>query len=348
MTNILIAGIGGASLGTEIVKCLTYVGGYRIFGCDISPFAYGHYMPEMEATRVVSIENYIEDVMDACAEFECSVVIPGGEEPLRLLNDDWKELFDDGVTLLANVPNLVRLCSNKLDLFRKLERVGITVPSCDDKVFPVIVKPATGSGGSTLTFICNDVRELASAYATVKDAGREPIVQEYIPDTEGEYTVCVLTGKDFDYSCVLRRLFTSKLSVKTSTEAGLISSGYTQGLIEDRPDISAQAERIARALGSDGVLNIQGRVRNGLFLPFEINARVSASCYLRTLARFNEVHMLACYKLGGVVPRKPRIQPGYLLRSFTETFVKKDSIKQKAPEWLSEKATFPFYVGKET
>ena len=44
--RVMIAGIGGASLGTEIRKSLTLAGGYEIYGCDVSKTAYGLYEDE--------------------------------------------------------------------------------------------------------------------------------------------------------------------------------------------------------------------------------------------------------------------------------------------------------------
>ncbi len=41
--RVMIAGIGGASLGTEIYKSLYLAGNYEIFGCDVSATAYGLY-----------------------------------------------------------------------------------------------------------------------------------------------------------------------------------------------------------------------------------------------------------------------------------------------------------------
>ena len=61
--RILIAGIAGASLGTEIAKCLRHAGGYEIFGCDISPYAYGHYDPNFENTFLVERGRYIVDLL---------------------------------------------------------------------------------------------------------------------------------------------------------------------------------------------------------------------------------------------------------------------------------------------
>ena len=53
--------------------------------------------------------------------------------------------------------------------------------------------------------------------------------------------------------------------------------------------ICSQCEALARKLGSRGPLNVQGRLRDGVFLPFEVNPRFSASTYLRALAGVNEL-----------------------------------------------------------
>ena len=51
--RILVSGIAGASLGTEIAKSLHHAGGYDILGCDISPLAFGHYDQNFGSTYVV-------------------------------------------------------------------------------------------------------------------------------------------------------------------------------------------------------------------------------------------------------------------------------------------------------
>ena len=79
----------------------------------------------------------------------------------------------------------------------------------------------------------------------------------------------------------MRRLFHNKLSVLVKGQKGLISSGYSQGLIDDFRAVRTTAERIAQGIKSEGPLNIQGRVRGDEFLPFEINPRFSASTYFR-------------------------------------------------------------------
>jgi len=61
--NILIAGIGGASLGTEIFKSLKLAKRYNIYGADISPYAYGLYEKGFKKTYLVKENNYIDDIL---------------------------------------------------------------------------------------------------------------------------------------------------------------------------------------------------------------------------------------------------------------------------------------------
>ena len=67
--SVLIAGIGGASLGTEIFKSLRYSGNYNIFGTDISPYAYGLYQEGFVKTYIVGRKKYIQKI---------DAIIPGG------------------------------------------------------------------------------------------------------------------------------------------------------------------------------------------------------------------------------------------------------------------------------
>ena len=107
----------------------------------------------------------------------------------------------------------------------------------------------------------------------------------------------------------------------------MISSGYSQGLIDDFPDVRFTAERIALGVGSRGPMNIQGRVRDGVFVPFEINPRFSASVYLRALAGFNEVAIYLDFLLHGLEPKPCEIRSGWYLRSLSEIVVPREGLR---------------------
>jgi carbamoyl-phosphate synthase large subunit len=340
--RILVAGVGGASLGTEILKCLKQSGRYTVYGCDISEFAYGHYQNNTAASFVVRRDRYIESLLEICAAHGIQAIIPGGEEPLVLLCQSADRLEQSGVLLAANSPHLITLCSDKKRLFERLREEGLPIPRTlavedargvehlDEVGYPCVTKPTTGSGGSRLVSLASCKAEAAFSVNQILGEGRVALVQEYVPLSEGEFTVGVLSlpNKQLAGSVAMRRLFHCKLSVLMSTKAGLISTGYSQGLIEEFAALRAQAEEIAARLGSTGPLNIQGRVRNGVLLPFEINPRFSASTYLRAMAGFNEIDIYLRYRLCGIRPEVGSIRPGYYLRSLTETVVSREEIKQ--------------------
>ncbi|WP_295385488.1 ATP-grasp domain-containing protein [uncultured Thiodictyon sp.] len=336
--KVMIAGVGGASLGTEIYKSLRLAGGYEIFGCDISKTAYGLYESDFAKTWRVSRDDYVSSVTNACIESGAKILIPGGEQPMTLLGAATEQLSAAGIKLLSNSPAVVSLYSDKGKAFESLAKAGIPIPrtitvttkhDLDQVGLPCIIKPSTGSGGSAAVFFAVNTDEAMIYAEFIRRTGSAAVAQEYVDDQEGEYTIGVLSLPD-QYvvgSIALRRALEAKLSVAYRGRGGLVSSGYSQGHIDEYRDLCQQAERIADAIGSCGPINIQGRVRDGLLLPFEINPRFSASTYLRAMAGFNEVDIMLRYLDGGVVPHRPIIRPGWYLRSLTERFVSNENLK---------------------
>ncbi|MEO6797435.1 MAG: ATP-grasp domain-containing protein [Candidatus Dormibacter sp.] len=347
--RVLVAGIGGASLGTEILKCLKLAGGYEVFGCDISPYAFGHYQPGVAETFVVPEAGYVEAIAGLCRRLRIDAVIPGGEEPLRLLSGDLARWRRGGTRLAGNAPSVVAECSDKSRLFTRLAELGLPMPWSltvvdaesfarrTDIPIPCVVKPAKGTGGSAFVTLATSLDEARSAVASLLQHGRTPLVQEYVAEDEGEYTVGSLAtpAGDLVGTITLRRMFNARLSVLMRSQAGLISSGYSQGLIDEFPEVRVQVERIARAMHNAGPMNVQGRMRAGTFYPFEINPRFSATVFLRALAGFNEVDLFL-KSLMGATPAVGAIRPGYYLRSLSEVYVPTTDIKRAdAPDRLT-------------
>jgi len=336
--KVMVAGIGGASLGTEIGKCLKLAGKYEAYGCDISPAAYGLYDSNFTETFRVSRENYVPSVLEACRKVGAKWLIPGGEQPTVLLGAAADTFLKQGIRIVGNDSAIVGTFSDKKITFSKLLACDIPVPKTAELSkpedikeigLPCIVKPATGTGGSVSVFFALTVDE-AMLYADfIRRNGSVPIAQEYVSDEEGEFTIGVLSLPDRQIvsSIALRRTMDAKLSVSYRARGGVISSGYSQGYIDAFPDLCHQAERIASLIGSCGPINIQARLRKGVLMPFEINPRFSASSYLRALAGFNEIDMLLTHLISGEVPKPKAIRPGWYLRSLTETYVPKESVK---------------------
>jgi carbamoyl-phosphate synthase large subunit len=336
--KILIAGIGGASLGTEIIKSLALSDKYEIYGCDISPLSYGHYVKDVIETIVPLPFSYVEDIIDFCVDRKISYVIPGGEEPLKLLTQEIDKLLRYGIILVANDIELIQTYSNKKTSFEKLLALNIDIPYTKEIDFetdltnlpyPCVIKPYIDTGGSDGVYIVGNVEECSVYRDFLLKSGRKIIAQEYIGIDEGEFTIGVLSLTDSSVvdAIVMKRIFNSKLSISFKNKYGIISSGYSQGLIDDFPDIKHQAITIAKAIRSLGPINIQCRMRNGKIIPFEINPRFSASTYLRALAGFNEIDIFLQHLITGENKFEYAIKPGYYLRSFTENYIPKESKK---------------------
>jgi carbamoyl-phosphate synthase large subunit len=338
--RILIAGIAGASLGTEIAKCLRHAGGYEIVGCDIAPLAFGHYDSNFDRTFLVDRARYIDDLLALCERERIDCIIPGGDQPAVIISRSEGRFAEIGTRICHNNAALVERLSHKGDCFEILAQAGITTPTTatvttsDDLrrvPLPCVIKPATGSGGSSFVFFARSYTEADLYCAYLRNNNRIPVAQEYVSHTRGEFTVGVISRPDG--SCAgaiaLKRSFSSKLSIAMQGDDFLISSGYSQGQIDEFPDICAVARQIAQRVGSTGPLNIQGRVAaDGRFVPFEINARFSASTFLRTLAGFNEVDFYAYVLLGRIPRSELKMTPGWYLRTLSEVAVTPAEIKQ--------------------
>jgi len=337
--SVLIAGVGGASLGTEIFKSLRHSRNYNVFGADISPYAYGLYQEGFVKTYVVDRKKYVQNILDICKKEKIDAIIPGGEEPLQLLCNH-KDLFaKEGVLLAINSKKVIELCTDKIETFDYLSNQGIPVPitkliddvkDLNSLDYPCIIKPSTGSGGSVFAYLAEDAEEALLYISYLKKRGIKAVTQEYIPDDEGEYTVGVLSLPNAKLvgSIALKRFFNSKLSYLLKYDDRIISSGYSQGLIDDFKNVRMQAEEFALKINNCGPLNIQGRLKNGVFYPFELNARFSASTYLRAMAGFNEVDIFLQFIFEHKYTVPKNIKYGYYFRSLEEKYISYEEIKK--------------------
>ncbi len=339
--NILIAGIGGASLGTEIFKNLKLARYHNIYGVDISPYAFGLYQKGFLETKVVKRKSYIREILDFCQKVKINLIIPGGEEPLLLLNKN-RELFaKNGILVAMNSPEVIDRCTDKIETFNYLKERGVAVPltillktSAVPRNFPYpcIIKPSMGSGGSAFVQFANDEKEARVFASQIIKSGRKPILQEYLPLTDGEYSFSVLSspaGEIFG-GIGIKKNFDTKLNYVFKSESAIISSGYSQGLIGIFPEIFRQVCQISKLLQSRGPINIEGRVIRGKFYLFEINPRFSATTHLWARAGFNDVDCFIKLLNNSPIKFKPTIVEGYCLRSFTEEFIPINEIRRSS------------------
>ena len=331
MKRVLIWGIAGASLGLEIAKSLQISKNYSVYGIDKDKNAFGHFSDLFVKTFVFKSNSFIDELIGFCKDNGIDFLVPGGDAVNSLVFKNFEVLTNSGVTPVGNSPEIVRLCSDKFIVFERLASTGLKIPTTillENAIehqlnFPVIGKPRLESGGSRGVVYISNKLMLNKYYQQNFEFRDRIVIQEYIDAGFGELTIGVLSNTNHTPAgaILLKRDFSSRLSVHENSSDFLISSGSSQGEFFFDESINQQALTFARVLGSTGPLNIQCRIAHDLIIPFEFNPRFSASTYLRTLAGVNEVALYLDHLQTMKPISYPRYARGIVRRGFTEKFI---------------------------
>lgn len=308
--NILITGVGG-DIGQGLIKCLKETGGgYRLFGCDIDPFAAGRQFIDLfyEAPRATDAGKYHAFIKKLIDERDISCIVPATEFEVEFFSKH-KEDFGKDVRILINEPDIINTFFDKYETVKFLKKNNLPYPGtmlvkdCDEKFnFPGVLKPRKGYGRRGMVVI-NSFRELGF----FRENGGDLIIQDLIGTDEEEYTVTVFSTGEDTYSIAFKR------------SLGYGSLTKIARLVHD-DDIHVMAERIAKACGLKGSLNIQCRKTKAGYIPFEINPRFSSTVYARHYFGFQDVKWWMDMNEGKAVRYVPRYKEGVMVRTIGEVF----------------------------
>ncbi|MCR5251977.1 MAG: ATP-grasp domain-containing protein [Lachnospiraceae bacterium] len=344
--TVLITGVGGGGVGEQVLKCLKMSKlQTRIIGCDMNRTSKG--LGVVDKAYIVpasSSDQYLDCIRRICKTNGVDIIFPGSEPELKVLSEN-RDLFEEnGICLPFNSRKLISICMDKNKTMEFLRSNSIPVQKTweihDESgldqidIFPVVLKPSIGGGGSVNTFIAQDKRELKMFGTYLLDLYSVFTVQEYVGNAESEYTVGVMCGKDGRYinSIAVKKSILSGLSnrIKVPNKTGrselgkvlAISSGISQGMIGRFPEVTVIAKRIAEKLGATAPINIQGRIHNGEFYVFEINPRISGTSPLRAIVGYNEPEMVIRDRVfGEEIESDFEYKEGVIVRGLDETFI---------------------------
>ncbi|MCK5116387.1 MAG: ATP-grasp domain-containing protein [Candidatus Aegiribacteria sp.] len=344
MVSVIITGVSGGSIGNELIKALRLAeASYHIIGVDMNPASLGLYQADESCIVPLALDpEYVDVLLELCEKKNARVLIPGSEPEMKIISANRQLFTEANILTLINSAYVINLCTDKWKTINFLTENGFNSPKSvllkneDDctkiEKMPVVIKPSTGSGGSNLVFIAQDIEESRFFARYILKAGMLPIAQEYLGAFDEEYTVGVLTTLDGELVSSLavhRRIMSGlsnrmKINGRVGKYAGktlAISSGISQGAIEDLPEIRSECERLAAALGSKGPLNIQLRVADGKVYIFEINPRFSGTTAFRALAGCNEPDILIRHHLFDDSFRPVSYEYGEVVRGLVERFI---------------------------
>lgn len=343
-----MTGVGSGGHGEQILKALTIAGHekYMLFGADANPGARSQLVSSpVYELPLANSPDYTAAVLSLAQKLNVEAIFHGSEPELAALSAE-KPVFEEaGIFLATNHQKLVKTAMNKDAISKVLDKLGFSAPRSwliaeGESIevvneFPVVVKPHLGGGGSRDVFIAQDFRELeaVAVFLGFFDGRQSLFLQKYVGSSDSEFTVGVLNSPSGDLigSVAMKRDLTSTLSVRSKVpnrtpNIGLgdyltISSGVSQGLIDDFPLVRKRCEEIAQSLGSAGPLNIQCRLVGDEVFVFEINPRFSGTTSARAMAGFNEPDLfLDSYFDPDNFQDFERISTGILSRSLIEVF----------------------------
>jgi carbamoyl-phosphate synthase large subunit len=343
----MVTAVGGAGVGAQILKALRLVDGYRIVGTDLQSTCVNFDLVDVAFSVPPATDpEYLPAVLAVADATGATVLFPGSEAELAVLSAHRETVAAAGLLLPIASRTAIEIGSDKTLTASFLDAHGFRRPRTStlsrDQLelvdwFPVLVKPAVGSGGSADCHVAQDERELECVAGLLATQADRMMVQEYVGSPEAEYTVGVLHDLDgrFLNSIALRRELHSQLNVRTRvrnvtgrTELGdtlVISSGFSHGSVDEFREVRQQCEAIAGALGARGPINIQCRLVDGTVFVFEINPRFSGTTSLRAMLGYNEPDVLVRrHVLGHDVPVRFPYRFGTIHRSLTEHFVREE------------------------
>ena len=314
--KVLVTGIGGGGVGQQIIKALRYAkNDYVIYGTDITSISKG--FNTVDYPFVVPRANdgdYIITIIKICKKHGVKAIFPGSEVEIDMFNINREIFQENNILVFINSEEVLDICMDKEKTISFLERHSFCFPktfsisSVSDietvNIFPLVLKPSQGAGGSMNVLIAQNKNELKLFSIFLLKIYSKFIAQEYVGTPDEEFTVGVLFDQEGSYinTIALRRDLSGGLNCRlripnTSSKKELgenlvISSGISQGEFGDFRSVIDQCNEIAIKLKPNSAINLQCRLVNDKVYLFEINPRFSGTTSLRAMVGFNEPDLL--------------------------------------------------------
>jgi carbamoyl-phosphate synthase large subunit len=286
---------------------------YRILAVDSSPLAAGLYRSDIGlVVPKASDPEYIDSIITHLKNYDVDALFVGSDEELMAIATTKKRIEKESpAKVLVTELDVLKIARDKWETYKFLKANNLScaescLPENKDEFteefgFPLVVKPREGFG-SVNFFVTKSTDEMEYALTQIQDYGWKPMLQEYLPGIDDEFTSGITVDKNGKY-------IMSSISIRKYLKGGQTYKAF----IDDYPIVSLSAEKVAEKLGVTGAVNIQSKyvpkdevtsssktaaefeprnlnesMQNGRMKIFEINPRFSATCPLRSYAGINE------------------------------------------------------------
>ena len=313
MKTVLVSGASGI-VGYGILKSLKKCNnvttiGTTIYDDSIAPV----FCDIFELAPRTNSPEYLNWLKSVVKKDSVDMIIPGIEADMSFWNENRYEIQSTGTFVLLNNPDLISLCLDKWEFYKKLKSnnfentiYSTLTPDYNALNFPVLLKPRCGFGSKGIVKILES--ETLEKYKT--KIGDELMLQEYIQGDDSEITASAFFDKN------------SNINACMMLERKLSTSGFTEkAKVVFVPEIKTCIDKLAKIFNPIGPTNFQFRKDDfGIWRLLEINPRISSSTSIRMAFGYNEAKMCVDYFLFNKEIKQPEIKNGYAIR-YTEDYI---------------------------
>ena len=327
--HILVTAVGG-DLGQAIVKALRLAPGMETHGCDADEQGIaGAFVTSAAVVPPASQARSYLTVLDRlCRELRIDAVIPASEAEIARLATAG-EALPCGARIVAQPALWLRTFGDKLKCMRALEGKLPLAPYADAQDaasvealvgrtgFPVMVKPRRSSGSRNMV-VARDPQQLAACLSG------DSIVQAYLEDPGGEFSVGVFSSGSFTDAIAFRREL-----------RGVGCSWYAE--TSDDAEVTDYALGFAAVAQLRGSANVQVRkTSRGVFL-LEVNPRFSSLVAARAYCGFRDVEWSLALAFGAEPAPPSRPYRRIRFRRFFGELIDAGNGYRSVPEWTPER-----------
>ena len=343
MKNILVTG-AGAVLGQGILRSLQqHASNFIIHTADPDYRSSGHWLGnKAHLIKMAKDPDYLDSIENIIFTENIDIILIGTDTELPIFSNNKKRLEEKyGIVIIVSNSNVIEIANNKLLTANFLKNNGFPYPisfmSYDQdgimffkklNNYPYIAKPIDGarSKGVELIYEEKDLDRISSYENNL-------VVQEYIAETDGEFTSGCLV---FNGKCA------AVVTLKRDLRDGNTYRAYYR---EEYELYNNYICSVSEKLGVEGPCNFQFRIKDGRPIIFEINSRFSGTTPLRFIFGFNEVIACINFHLFNKNIEQINLKPGVVMRAWSDLFVSELEFDKLKNENQLENPTskyFPF------
>lgn len=327
MTKILVTG-AGAVLGQGILRSLVCMkfNDIEIHSADPDIRSTGHFLAcRAHKIPLANEENYEKIVVELISREGINIVLIGTDTELPFFASKKSEIEKlTGAKIVVSNSQVIDIANDKWKTAVFLKQHGFAYPESvmasdrdavaifrKSNTFPYLAKPVDGARSKGIVIINTD-KEFDEVLADPKNL----VIQEFLPDNDGEYTSGCLVAEGKCKAVV---------TLKRDLRDGNTYRAYYRN---EFAVYDAFIADVAEKLGVEGPCNFQFRIRNGQPVIFEINSRFSGTTPLRFMFGFNEVEAILLYLINNKAIEWPVLREGMVMRAWSDMFIPQEEVKR--------------------